>query len=131
MVQLKIQQADELKQKLRSRYQELIEEVRDELERAGERHYIELAGRVRDTGEQAVSDLLADVGTAIVDRHVRELRDIEAALQRMVDGGYGTCAECGVDIEFERLRAFPTALRCWICQEQRERTYAHEPVPSL
>jgi len=131
MVQLRIEEAEALKQKLNGRYHELIAEVRDELERSGERHYIELAGRVRDSGEKAVGDLLADLGTAIVDRHVRELREIEAALQRVVDGTYGECVECGADIGFERLQAFPTARRCVICQEQREKTYAQEPSPTL
>lgn len=131
MGQLNIQQTDEIRQRLRSRYHELMEEVRDELERSGERHFIELAGRVRDTGEEAVGDLLADVGTAIVDRHVRELRDIEAAQRRMIEGDYGTCPDCGTDIDFERLRVFPTALRCMECQTRREKTCAHEPVATL
>lgn len=131
MVQLTINEFDALKQKLRFRYQELIEEVRDELEHSGERHYIELAGRVRDSGEKAVGDLLADLGAAIVDRHVRELREIESALQRIVDGRYGECQECGTDIAFDRLQAFPAARRCVVCQEQMEKTYAHEPCPTL
>lgn len=131
MVNFRIEQAETLKQRLNVRYRDLIEQVRDELERSGERHYIELAGRVRDRGEKSVGDLLADLGTAIVDRHVRELRDIEAALARMVSGTYGECADCGVEIGFERLQAYPTARRCVFCQEQREKTYVHEPNPTL
>src|SRR5512134_3699249 len=107
---------------LQRRYGLLLEQVRDELERTGDRSYIELAGRVTDTADESAADLIADTGAAIVDRHVQELRDIEAALRRMVDGSYGECSDCGTGIEFERLQVYPTAKRCVRCQGQREKT---------
>jgi DnaK suppressor protein len=124
-------QIQSLREALHARYRELLEQVRDELEASGERSYIELAGRVTDAGEQSVADLIADTGAAIVHRHVEELRDIEAALGRMVEGTYGTCNECGAGIGFERLRAYPTAKRCVWCQGRREKTHVHEAVPTL
>jgi len=116
---------------LQRRYGLLLEQVRDEMERTGDRSYIELAGRVTDTADESAADLIADTGAAIVDRHVQELRDIEAALRRMVEGSYGECSDCGTGIEFKRLQVYPTAKRCVRCQEQREKTYVHEPTPTL
>lgn len=116
---------------LQRRYGLLLEQVRDELERTGDRSYIELAGRVTDTADESAADLIADTGAAIVDRHVQELRDIEAALRRMVDGSYGECSDCGTGIEFKRLQVYPTAKRCVRCQAQREKTHVHEPTPTL
>ena len=124
-------QYEALKQVLRRRYGLLLERVRDELEQTGDRSYIELAGRVTDPADESAADLIADIGAAIVDRHVQELRDIEAALRRMVDGGYGECSDCGIGIEFKRLQVYPTAKRCVRCQGQREKTHVHEPTPSL
>jgi DnaK suppressor protein len=50
-----------------------------------------------------------------------ELRRIEAALQRIDEGRWGECAECGRAIETKRLEALPWAIRCAGCAEARER----------
>ncbi|SFJ30859.1 TraR/DksA family transcriptional regulator [Jannaschia pohangensis] len=44
-----------------------------------------------------------------------ELRAIDAALARIEDGTYGTCAKCGDPISTERLEAVPTAALCRNC----------------
>jgi RNA polymerase-binding protein DksA len=124
-------QTSQLAQTLSTRQKSLLEEVRDELERSGEQHYIDLAGRVTDSGDQAVADVLADLDAAIIDRQVKELRDIDAAQARMRSGSYGVCIDCGQDIGFERLRAYPTAKRCIQCQTKRETRFAHSGTPSL
>jgi DnaK suppressor protein len=47
----------------------------------------------------------------------RTLRDIEGALDRLENGTYGRCADCGAEIPAARLRAMPSADRCRECQE--------------
>jgi DnaK suppressor protein len=49
-----------------------------------------------------------------------ELRRIDAALARMDAGSFGTCADCGEEIEPRRLRAVPWATRCAGCAEATE-----------
>ncbi len=125
-------QLAELAGQLDRRRDALLEEVRDELEHSENQQYIELIGRVPpDIGDQSVGDALADLNLAIIDRHVQELRDIDAAKLRIKAGAYGVCIDCGEHIGVERLRAYPTAKRCRPCQQQREKTYAHEGTPSL
>jgi DnaK suppressor protein len=131
MAALTQQQTRRLREALDQRSALLIEEVRTELERSGEEHYIELAGRVRDTGDAAVADVLTDLGAAIVDRQINEIRDIEAARKRIEAGSYGVCIDCGMDIDLERLNAYPTAKRCLQCQNRREKGYAHGGTPRL
>jgi RNA polymerase-binding protein DksA len=131
MAALSTQQTQALSEVLDRRSALLIEEVRTELERSGEQHYIDLAGRVTDTGDAAVADLLADLGAAIIDRQINEIRDIDAARQRIAAGSYGVCIDCGTDIGFERLTAYPTAKRCFQCQSKREKGYAHGGTPRL
>ena len=131
MAALTQEQTQRLRKALDERYALLIEEVRTELERSGEQHYIDLAGRVTDSADEAVADVLADLNAAIIDRQVHEIRDIEASRQRMEAGTYGRCIDCGTDIGFERLMAYPTAKRCIQCQSQREKGYAHGGTPRL
>jgi RNA polymerase-binding protein DksA len=131
MAALTQEQTRRLRKALDERYALLIEEVRTELERSGEQYYIDLAGRVTDSADEAVADVLADLNAAIIDRQVHEIRDIEASRKRMEAGTYGRCIDCGTDIGFERLMAYPTAKRCIQCQSQREKGYAHGGTPRL
>jgi RNA polymerase-binding protein DksA len=125
-------QLSEFVRLLDTRYAALLEEVRGELEKSENLQYIELIDRVpADIGDQSVGDALADLNLAIVDRHIREIREIEAARVRVADDRYGVCADCGDDIAEARLRAWPTAERCHACQQHRERTFSHEGTPTL
>ena len=117
---------------LDQRYESLLEEVRDELEQSENQQYVELIGRTPgDSGDESVGDTLADFNLGIIDRHIRESRDIEAAKARIKDHSFGTCIGCETDIGFERLLAYPTAKRCVVCQQQQEKTYAHAGTPRL
>jgi len=51
----------------------------------------------------------------------RLMRQVEAALDRMREGGYGTCLNCEDPIPEKRMRALPWAVLCVPCQEQKER----------
>jgi DnaK suppressor protein len=45
---------------------------------------------------------------------------IEHAMQRMTEGGYGLCEDCNCSIPGERLAARPEATRCVECQRRQE-----------
>ncbi|HTN51620.1 MAG TPA: TraR/DksA family transcriptional regulator [Anaeromyxobacter sp.] len=48
----------------------------------------------------------------------RELADIDAALERIQEGRYGTCQSCGGPMGLQRLRAIPEARYCLACSGQ-------------
>ena len=121
-----------LSKRLDERYATLRSEVRQALEQSENQQYVELINREpADVGDQSVGDALADLNVAIVDRHVKEMRAIDATRERIRDGTFGTCTNCGQDIEYERLLAYPTAERCVVCQDQHEKTYSHAATPTL
>ena len=128
---LTARQLKELKATLEERNRALREEVLEELMASDNEHYIDLAGQVHDLEEESVADLLIDLDLAIIDMHVKEIRDIEAALLRVNTGAYGVCIECDDDMEVDRLRAFPTATRCLLCQENYERNHAGNNTSTL
>ena len=131
MAKLTDEQLSQLKTKLQQRYLELREEVRDELERSGDERYVDLAGSVADIGDDSVADMLLDINAAIVDRQINEMREVEATLKRLAELNFGGCIDCDGEIGFDRLMAYPTAQRCVRCQSLHEKTYSHEPNPSL
>lgn len=116
---------------LRERERALRKEIREGLLRASGERYRDLAGVVADAGDESVADLLADVEIAAVGRDVEELREVEAALARTERPDFGACADCGEPIGYARLEANPSASRCIVCQERRERGYAHRETSTL
>ena len=72
----------------------------------------------------------ADVGTetfhreadlSLLEQVQAELADVEHALNRLDDGGYGTCEACGKPIDEGRLEAVPAARFCLDDQARAER----------
>lgn len=57
---------------------------------------------------------------ALKQQQVKQLKDIDEALNNIDNGGYGICRICGQIIPFERLEAMPTSKLCIKCQDERE-----------
>jgi DnaK suppressor protein len=113
-------------------YENLLEDIRHEQDAKGETQITELLGRVpADSAGVSVADALADLNVELIDRHVQGIRDVESARQRIAEGNFGVCVDCGTDIACERLLAYPTAKRCLSCQEKHEKMYAHKATPRL
>ena len=73
---------------------------------------------------------MADIGSdnfeqeftlSLMENDGATLSQIEASLERIEDGTYGLCEECGVKIPKARLNALPYAILCVKCAEQGER----------
>ena len=89
------------------------------------------AGQLEDEREEIPSDNHpADMATATFDRELdytleenveRVLAQIDAALQRIDDGTYGVCENCGEQIPLERLEALPWTTLCIDCKRKQER----------
>lgn len=131
MLHLSEHQLNALQQQLRAERARLRADIREHLLAADREQYGDLAGQVHDAGEEAVADLLSDVNVAIIGRMIGELREVEAALERIATAGYGLCEDCGTAIPYARLQAYPTARRCVEHQELHEKMYAEEGKPSL
>lgn len=69
----------------------------------------------RVTASQDTDDLAARA-----QRDSVELHAVATALASIEHGTYGSCRDCGVPIDYPRLLAHPTALRCLGCQESFE-----------
>jgi RNA polymerase-binding protein DksA len=74
---------------------------------------------------------MADIGSdnfeqeftlSLMENEGGTLARIEAALERIEEGGYGQCEECGAKIPKARLNAIPFATLCVRCAQQQEQT---------
>jgi DnaK suppressor protein len=128
---LTAQQTEELKGMIDKRRNALVAEIREDMAKARAEPFGELAGAAPDAGDESVATLIQDLDQFDVTRDVTELRELDAARGRIKSGEYGTCIDCGVEIEYARLRANPGAARCISCQQIYEKTHAGTGRPTL
>ena len=106
--------------------------IKDMLLKMREELVHEIARRSKATtepGAQDIGDVLDSVSEErtreldmiLTDREKRKLLQIDDALDRIEDGAYGQCEECGVKIPKARLKVLPFAKFCVECQEKNER----------
>ena len=69
-----------------------------------------------------------EIGFATRELLVERVNRITAALDRLNDGEYGTCVECGEKIAAARLRALPEVQTCVRCQDMIERRGRHQEL---
>lgn len=86
-------------------------------ETARDEHSTGRETRTADPGS-ALSD--ADREEAVIEAMQVQRDQVQAALQRIADGSYGKCVECGTELPAERLEARPEAARCVRCQARSE-----------
>ena len=108
---------------IEERRRALLAEIRDDLARSREGGAADEGEPTGDPGDESVADLIATLDHADLSRDVGELRAIEAARGRLKEGRYGECMQCGRDIDYARLRANPSAVRCIECQRLHEKTF--------
>ena len=74
-----------------------------------------------DVVDQASSYTEKNVEMRTVNRQIKLVSKIDAALKRLKDGTYGFCEETGEPIGLKRLIARPIATLCIAAQEKHER----------
>jgi RNA polymerase-binding transcription factor DksA len=131
MAHLGKRQLHSLQQQLQQREANLRIGIRAIADHRGDEPYAELAGSVPDVADEAVADVIVDLDQALIGRQLIELRDIDAARERIQQHSYGICRDCGQAIDYARLTAYPTAKRCTRCQGLHERTYAEPKHTTL
>ena len=57
---------------------------------------------------------------------IRKLLAIEEALEKLQEGTYGVCEECGDEIGSGRMRVMPLAKLCVNCQSRFEKEMTHQ-----
>jgi len=113
-------------EKIRIALHERLAELREEYELT----LSEISELQRDRLTDSAGDDQADTGTKTFEREqeislansiLERVNQVERALERLDEGGYGWCERCGNPIPVERLAAFPSATLCVTCKQLEER----------
>jgi DnaK suppressor protein len=105
-------------------------ERRDELKAEHDQTLVEIHELQQHRLTDSAGDDQADTGTKTGEREqeitiannlAERVTQVERALERLDEGGYGWCEKCGNAIPVERLAAFPSATLCVTCKQLEER----------
>lgn len=81
-----------------------------------------VSASLAESSEPGTDSYVADAhgkSIALEDSLKENLAAIKATLSRIDDGSYGKCANCGKQIEEDRLLAIPTAGLCLSCSKKK------------
>lgn len=78
----------------------------------------------RDLVDQVQANARRELGLLTRERLLERAVRLQAALQRIHDGTYGVCVQCGEPVAPARLQAIPEVETCRPCQERLEQRVA-------
>ncbi len=107
------------------KFKTLLTEKRDEIVKKAKQTLEEDmtldANDLPDEMDLASSEYLQSFTFRLRGREKVFLDKIEKALQKIEDGSFGICEECGEEISIKRLEARPETTLCIRCKEDQER----------
>ena len=104
-------------------FRKLLASMLEEAQQKGDSTLEELTDNnevFADPADRATAESDRSFTLRIRDRERRLIRKIQAALQRIDDGSYGICDDCGEDIGVPRLKARPVTKLCINCKSKQE-----------
>jgi len=102
-----------------------LQKLRAELLESLKSRYDEAINLGNDTGKDSADEAYSIYSRNLllgrVETDALKLRLVEQALQRIKEGTYGVCLECGEEIEERRLEYVPFARYCTECKSELEK----------
>ncbi len=109
---------------------EILRKLRNELRKRINKGGALKASRGPGPGDSSSFDADNVLSILFAGRLAAALKDIERALQKVEEGTYGYCEECGEKIAPERLRLIPFALYCVSCLSIMEKNRTRDEEES-
>lgn len=104
-------QLQEFKQAFLQKRRDIVQQLSDVVE-------LDVDG---DDTDAVQGHAICGVADALNKLNLKKLAEINLALDRIDEGTYGECEECGEDIGLKRLLASPSATHCIVCAEKLEK----------
>jgi len=104
-----------------SALKERIVEEKTKLLNLGQSDLQQLPDDRYDEADMASADYSQSQILRMKNRELFYIKKLDRALEKMEQGDYGLCEDCGASIKFQRLLARPTAELCIDCKEEAER----------
>ena len=112
-----------LKTQRKRHFRNLLHQRLDEMmaRTGGPRIHWDINGnKFPDLVDWATAEQQRELGLLFIERHTALRTQVMTALEKIKDGTYGVCEECGMEIEAERLDAMPVTSLCIECKKREE-----------
>ena len=106
--------------------EKVLQDTREELSKYIKGEDRQLVESVLDSGDYSVIDLSEDVKIRTLNSFRDTLLKVDESLRKLDEGSYGVCDDCGEEINPERIKILPFAIRCRDCQEDAEEQEASD-----
>ena len=120
------EKAEALRKLLIQKREQIVKEAKIEISKYIKGETRQLVDTALDDGDWSVVDLSEDISLRQLSNHREVMVKIDAAIDKIQDGTYGICEDCGGKISKERLKVLPFAIYCRDCQEKIEQLEAIE-----
>jgi len=104
-------------------FRELLERMLQDILKKGEETIEDMTDTVEvyaDPADRATVESDRSFTLRLRDRERRLIKKIQEAIERIDDGSYGACEDCGEDIGVPRLKARPVTTLCIKCKSKEE-----------
>jgi RNA polymerase-binding transcription factor len=110
-------QVESFKKMLLAQKSTLLEKVKNSVDMNKE----DQSDEVRDSADFAADYYERELAIGLSETERGRLQEVEEALDRIDNGGYGKCEECNSAITPQRLEALPFAKLCIECKAKEEK----------
>jgi DnaK suppressor protein len=86
----------------------------------------DLRNEIGDLYDSADNERDRQLSHILTDRDRAKLLEIDEAIERIEDGSYGICWECGKRININRLKILPLARLCVTCKSDTEKQVSYK-----
>jgi DnaK suppressor protein len=104
-------------------FRQLLNGMLDDILRKGEETLEDMTDTrevYADPADRATAESDRSFTLRLRDRERKLIKKIQEAIQRLEDGTYGLCEECGEEIGVPRLQARPVTTLCIACKSRQE-----------
>ena len=110
----------------RKRLEERQQALRKAVSRTEEDGRVADQDTAQDIADRAASSYTKEFLFSVSNNDRQLLQMVENALQRIREGSFGECVNCGTEINAKRLEAVPWTRYCIECQEKMEQGLLEE-----
>ena len=110
----------------RKKLEERQQALRKAVSRTEEDGRIADQDSAQDIADRAASSYTKEFLFSVSNNDRQLLQMVESALQRIREGSFGECVNCGNEINAKRLEAVPWTRYCIACQEKQEQGQLEE-----
>ncbi|MBI5182420.1 MAG: TraR/DksA C4-type zinc finger protein [Nitrospirae bacterium] len=111
---------ENLKRLLHQKRDEIVKEIEDLIGMRMSTTIQQKFDSALDDGDLSVLNLSEGVDYKFLEMKYKEYKSIADAFRKLDAGTYGTCEECGNEIDEKRLKVIPFARLCIDCKRKQE-----------